>query len=653
MIYFENFSFISVIWGSRRLSLFFKANSIYYIDSTYFAKKLIIPIMLFFGFKVYQLNFKMLDIVDDNGELVRTRIHREDLFVFKNEIIKSEGYRSLFHKSWKQNSFIEFLNKGLTDFDSINPNSVSRGLLLINVVKWHMQKFEPKEVYLFLSKRPWFKLYQNYASKRNIEVFEDKLTELPINQIKSLVRRFPLIYRFFKNLKYRNLTINLKNANSLNRIYVDGRGDVNLSNDGMHSDFFWLQNSQFPASKIIYKYHSNIEKDLLLKNGIVSVSEGIYSFKKNQRDFIKPKVFYSRKYKTEYKLIKTLIDNYYLERLNYASLFKRFGAKVFITWDKYQNNHIAWSDAISDNGGVSAVWQMAFDGFKNVECLTRSDIVFSFSKFSCDIDKSIKSNIEYNIIVGYCKDYASSILKNEANLIRANLKKNGAKKIVFVIDENSVDDSRWHTGHELQRENYRYILEELITCSWLGVVFKPKRIANLRKRLGPDKKLLDIALNTGRCHIFEATGRYTTSAPPILAGLVADVCIHGHLDSGTAALECALEGLPTLLIDREGTPYSKLNQLPKGKVVFNDWPSAIEALMKHFNSSNGLHGFGDWSAIIDELDPFRDGMAAKRIGTYLEWIVEGYDKGETKEVVMKNAAIKYASRWGSDKVIIS
>ena len=164
---------------------------------------------------------------------------------------------------------------------------------------------------------------------------------------------------------------------------------------------------------------------------------------------------------------------------------------------------------------------------------------------------------------------------------------------------------------------------------------------------------MDKALATGRCYIFEDVGRHTTSAPPILAGLASDVCIHGHLSAGTAALECALEGLPTLLIDREGTPYSKLYDLPKGKVIFQDWPSAIDALMDHFNTPDGLSGFGDWSSVIDQLDPYRDGMSANRIGTYLKWLIDGYDNGLEREDIMANAARMYQEKWGADKVIIS
>ncbi|MDP6641590.1 MAG: hypothetical protein QF381_04050, partial [Nitrososphaerales archaeon] len=173
----------------------------------------------------------------------------------------------------------------------------------------------------------------------------------------------------------------------------------------------------------------------------------------------------------------------------------------------------------------------------------------------------------------------------------------------------------------------------------------------LMSRLGEVADLLTEAENTGRCYIYKATGRQSTSAPPVLAGLSADVCIHGHLCAGTAALECALEGIPTLLIDREGCPDSKFYDLPVGKVVFKDWPEAIDALMEHFRVLGGIPGFGDWSEIIGEFDPFRDGKAANRIGTYLHWLIQGYERGLNSDIIMAEAARRYSKVWGSDKVI--
>ena len=124
-------------------------------------------------------------------------------------------------------------------------------------------------------------------------------------------------------------------------------------------------------------------------------------------------------------------------------------------------------------------------------------------------------------------------------------------------------------------------------------------------------------------------------------------------DPGTAALECALEKLPTLLIDREGAPSSKFYELPKGKVIFKDWPEALDAVMEYFQSEKGIPGFGDWTSIIDELDPFRDGKAAYRMGNYLNQLISGFEKGLDRKAILENAAEIYAKEWGSDKIVIA
>jgi hypothetical protein len=654
MIYFENFSFVSFTLSFWKISKTKNISAIYFIDGSYFSKKILVPILRFFGTKIFQLDFKLIEIIDDKGELVSTRIARYDLFEFKDKILKSNAYKSLFHESWLQDNIIEYVIKGLTYSSSMDSNSANRMLFIINVVNWHAKKIDIKKSIFITDKRPWFNFYQEYSKKFNITIFETRSTFFNFIDLKSFIRKNPFFYKFFKNYKYRsklnaNQKVNLFESN--NKLYLEGRGDINLSNDGMHSDFFWQKNSDFELKNILYKHHSDKERDYFLNNGLHSISEGIYSNAKDLRKYIAPTLNYSKEFKKEYKVIKNMLSTYDLDRFYWASLFRRFGVKVFFTWYKYSNDHIALSDAIKDIEGVSVNWQMAFDGFKNMDCVINSDIVFSYSQFSDEIEKNIESKIKYNVIVGYPKDYAPALLKDKAAQIRAKLRENGAKKIVFVIDENSVDDSRWHSGHELQRENYSYILEKVIDTPWLGVVFKPKRAKNLRQRLGPISKLLNEAIATGRCFIFEQSSRHTTDAPPILAGLVSDVCIHSHLNAGTAALECALEGLPTLLIDREKTVYSKFYDLPNGKVIFQDWPSTIDACMKYFKNPEKIPGFGDWTSIIDELDPFRDGMAAYRMGTYLKWLIDGYDNGLERDEIMENAAERYKKQWGEDKVI--
>ena len=55
--------------------------------------------------------------------------------------------------------------------------------------------------------------------------------------------------------------------------------------------------------------------------------------------------------------------------------------------------------------------------------------------------------------------------------------------------------------------------------------------------------------------------------------------------------------------------------------------------------------------MLPELDPFRDGRAAERMGTYLRWLLEGFDQGWDREKIMAVAAERYAARWGTDTII--
>jgi len=105
-----------------------------------------------------------------------------------------------------------------------------------------------------------------------------------------------------------------------------------------------------------------------------------------------------------------------------------------------------------------------------------------------------------------------------------------------------------------------------------------------------------------------------------------------------------------LLMDREGWPVGRLHALGP-QVVFTEWSDLWRALV-----DARAHGmpktFGDWSPLLDELDPFRDGRGAERMGTYLMWLLDGFRAGYDREVVLSQAAERYASRWGADKIKI-
>ena len=77
-------------------------------------------------------------------------------------------------------------------------------------------------------------------------------------------------------------------------------------------------------------------------------------------------------------------------------------------------------------------------------------------------------------------------------------------------------------GHDFQKDNYRLLLEKILSEPWLGVIFKPKRPKNLRQRLGLEVATYSLAQATGRCRILEQSD-FLSEQTPAEAAMAADI----------------------------------------------------------------------------------------------------------------------------------
>jgi hypothetical protein len=333
-------------------------------------------------------------------------------------------------------------------------------------------------------------------------------------------------------------------------------------------------------------------------------------------------------------------------RAFWGELFEREGVKLFTTWYKNDANHIAVADAVRDAGGVMALYQRSYESMPTLSLACDTDIHFSWSPAVAQTHRAEGSRIRYHVATGFHGDNRFARLREPGRALRARLEKAGAKRVIALFDENSIDDSRWSWGHERQRFNYGFLLEKILAEPWLALVVKPKAPRSLRRRLGPLAELLAKAEATGRCVVF-GEGSLQSSDPPAAAALAADLAVHGHLSAGTAAVEAALAGIPAVLLDPDGFTASPLYRLGVGNCVFNDWERLWGAAIEHWERPGGRPGFADWRPLLDEIDPFRDGRASQRMGEYLAWVHEGLAAGLGRERAMSDAAERYAATWGA------
>ncbi len=653
MLIFKTFSFFSILWllsPSGRIALS-SYEKVYFVEISNFARFLITNKYVFAHIKIDRLEFSLIDIKDHLGELERLKLTRKHLFEFEQLISSSQSHRQLVNETFsdlqKQSHIVEYLKKSLIHSE-IMVEGVWRNVFLILVAQSLAKKFNLSKVGFAMSDEPWKSAYRKFSNMRNVKVFFIKEFSFSLPNLHNLIRKSPMIHFLLKGIKYREGFFD-KNDHFEANLYLEGRGDIVFDKDGSHTDFFWLMESSFPAQNIVYQYETPEEKDVLLKNGIKA--KKITPSVRDSLSF--PTRYFPRfslRFYLEYSLIKNLLNFYFSNLMTIKSFFKKENIKIYLTWNKFDADHILKKEAVNSLGGVSAVWQIATDGAPLIDSRTYSDIIFTYSKFSAGLETSIESKFKCIVITGCVKDYKNPLLMDKAQVIRDRLNFNGAENIVCVYDENSHTDHRWHTGHELQRENYKLILQELLKNKRLGVIFKPKTAYTLRERLGEVNQLLQDAEETGRCLVMENVSRTTTITSPIIAAMAADLCIHSHLCAGTAAFEAYLAGTPTFLIDREGFPESKYYELPDGKVIFNDWPKTIAA-MNEFFESGPCGDLGDWKDFINELDPYRDGLGAKRMGFFLDKLRAELSKTRCKDEAINFAAQAYKANWGDDKII--
>lgn len=647
-----------------------KGMTIYVIDASNFALKLVRFLGALFRFQVEKLQFDLMEIKDETGLLMRMRIPYEDLPNIQKEILKDPIFKEIYALKGGDPSWATYVTK--------NTHASFKALFLIHVSLYKFQKEKLcGQIYLYLNNQPWQEFLARYGEKQGVRLF----FVWPGMSINLKNRPWRWLKRFYSYFLYGRWCIQFKRLpkfaiddfsaskdHFLNKIAVDYYGQFNLDKPACYSDFFFWQESDLSARDLISFFH--LSGDPLDETKWVSLQargiEGIVLDPRASRleqvlpYFPKMSEMRSTRVRTalknlpvlglEKKWVYGMLFHYEWWRHYWKEIFKTYHAKIYVSWYKYDAVHCALQTAARDVGGLLAVYQRALDLTPFAETQLYSDIYFSFSPMLAEIERAVGSKISYFVVTGYLGDHRFPLLKEQAEKVRHQLCSSGATYVISFTDENSRDDPRWSFSHSHARANYGFLLEKLLQNPWMGLILKPKTPINLRKRLGEVNILLERALETGRCFLYEE-GPIQGAYPPAVATLSADIAIHGHLCAPTAALEAVLAGTPTILFDQEGWQISPLYQVKEGRIAFKDWETIWEACLDHRRNPSGDHGIGSWGSFLDQLDPFRDGKAANRMGTYLKWLIEGFNKGQQREEVLAEAAHRYQKIWGQDKVI--
>ncbi len=573
------------------------------------------------------INFKKLSNIAKDSNILNLDYILKSIFSIHYQDYSALSYNTVTHRI--------FIILNLEHFNKLNSYKI---IYLYHPIAWNetiLKNYESSKIDFYKLKN----FFPDYSSSKYY-VFARRII---ISFTKNLIR-------FFKSQIKNNNSSSKKNNNTLIKLAYEQVGELNFKKDYLNSDLFFYHYSKFPSKNLAIEYQDNREKKEILNFSMYPYKKDIFydsyfTFTSKIKNKIK-----DINYSENQEIIK-LTTEYQKEFFYWNNFFKKHNIKIFLAWNKYYNRHILIKNAINNFGGIFALWERSFDSYACPILLNVSDIVFRCGSWSFEYDKLIGSKFNYGVKVGTLRDYATNQANIKSKEIRNSLHKAGAKKIIAFFDQNSSDNFNEHPG---QQEGYKHILNLVLENPELGLVIKPKKPKTLSDRLGIELvELLEQVKKTGRCYLFDSFGKFQSNVPIIMAAKCADIGIHSNLYAGTAAIECALEGKPTLLVDKEGYINNKLYVLEKNKVIFTNWADTIMALKELVKTNKKIDGLGDWGLFLNEIDPFRDGKGAYRMGTYLHNLIKGFENGLKKDDVLLHAAEIYSKKWGKDKIIFN
>lgn len=652
----------------------FSSNArLFVFDITPAARLAVWFLRTFFRLSIVILSFNNIEVRDSNGVYVSAGVIYHDLRQFREFLLlQVSGQRFWMEACSHGRMPLYLLKKTISGYDFYGAEKyrqVQHVFMMLRILEWHRRSLDKHDLRstLWIRSRPFMAELQRSASLHNIDLHVDRayIPRETFKIVDKLFRTSPRaiwqIFLFRLNLlvgakfKAQMLSPAAMPANA--RLLVDYSGHLNLDRPECMSDIFFLSSEGITGKDVLLRFQHSV--DPLNQTKLEQLAK--YG--------IQPVVYYPQASLIDHRIVpvfvlppmvrSTMLTDALVPWKNYAyeyedlvqkwvSFFNQYNVKLWSSWEKNDARHIAIADALAKVGGISTIYQRSFESNSSEEVAVGADVIFGFSPSGFVIEQGNHSDFLYHVAVGYIGNQNSHLLKEKSRELREDLMSHGAKHVVAYFDENSVDDERWALGHSEVCRNYVFWLEKVLAVTDLGMIFKPKCPATLRKRLRPITDLLSAAEATGRCRLI-MEGRILSSYPPAFAALASDIAIHDSLFAGTAGLGAALTGVPTLLLDHGGWPKSPLYRLGSD-VVFQNCSSTWKACEEYFKNPHLHPDFGDWSMMINELDPFRDGRAAERMSVYFKELLEGLRSQETPSNVMDMVAERYARRWGRDKV---
>ncbi|MCP4268648.1 MAG: hypothetical protein GY777_24220 [Candidatus Brocadiaceae bacterium] len=528
---------------------------------------------------------------------------------------------------------------------------------------------------------PWFSLLEATWPEQGIPlIFEPQEWNLK-NGIKELTRKFLLNHNILpQNIRSNPFGI-LRDIFRVNNGFLNNESSI-LNNksriavcyregidNGKRSDLFWLPDSQIASGQVLVYFDGIVQESVTMKDlskleemeiQWVSLLKGCVPTRNDNFWLPDSKEDLSRFIANDETLPRSLLLERWLlkfstnlmSRVNYwKAFFESFNININIDITEYGIENIIKNMAMDLVGGVCiGKERSSLRNFPTTDTIENhsSHIFFAWNKDSSNSVSKNKDANDYAIISGHINDksfYSDKTQNNQKTLLRTDL------KLIIGLFDNVSDDNkgpcRQINYFKHMEKLYKKFVNWVIEDDEIGVIIKAKKPMTLQ-RLNDVDDLIESAKVTGRL-------LYINEPGVLPSGLSSEIDLAvtvGLILPGTF-VELALCGCRVVHYDATNIrPFEReLYRWGYEKVIFDDLDRLMVTCKSYKENPAFSSDFGDFSDHIHELDPFRDGRAGERVGNYMRWLLESFDKGNKRDDAIPYANNLYARKWGEDKVI--
>lgn len=257
-----------------------------------------------------------------------------------------------------------------------------------------------------------------------------------------------------------------------------------------------------------------------------------------------------------------------------------------------------------------------------------------------NIHKNTSPIIDNFVICGYPfgKVFDHKFLKDNSRSQMGN----NIKLVIALFDSTFNYDN--YFSKDMIENFYRAFINWVINDKEVVIIAKEKK-ESFYNQLTGIHKLVEHAQKTGRyIRIENALGRL-----PFDAACAADIAVGIGISS--AVMEAVIAGRKGIHCDLPKHYFHPFYKWGYKKIIFDDLSQLMESLKQYKNNPTGEFNLGNWSSCLNLMEPFRDGRAGERIGNYLRWLLETFDRGKNRDEAVQYANKLYTHEWGEDKVV--